>query len=36
MNEKGRQLEYICTVGMGKMFHAQGYVVINSVMVSCM
>ena len=25
VNAKGRQLEYICIVGMGKMLGAQGY-----------
>jgi hypothetical protein len=32
VNAKGRQLEYICTIGMGKMLCAQGYVVMHNVM----
>jgi hypothetical protein len=32
VNAKGRQLEYICTIGMGKMLGAQRYVVMHMVM----
>jgi len=35
-NAKGRKLKNMCTMSMGKIFGAQGYVVMHMVMVACM
>jgi hypothetical protein len=33
VNTRGRQLEYICTIGMSKILGAQGYVVTHMEMI---
>jgi hypothetical protein len=33
VNERGRKLEYICTIGMGKMLGAQEYDVMHMKMI---